>query len=60
MYVSCQNGHYDVAELLIRYGASLEAKYKGFYTPLYIAAQKGHLKILKLLIEQGADIEQKW
>jgi ankyrin repeat protein len=60
LYVACQNGHYDVVEWLIRCGASLEAKYKGFYTPLYIAAQKGHLKILKLLIENGADIEQKW
>jgi len=54
---------YEIAKLLIEYGADVNAKYQGYsdgkdkgYTPLIYAAGDGGENLLMLLIENGAEI----
>lgn len=56
LYIASQNGHADVAELLIDHGAEIETKFNT-YTPLYIASQNNRKKVVDLLLRKGANIE---
>lgn len=50
--------HAPMAELLIRYGADVNARDDRFYhRPLHLAAKMGHLSVAKTLLAHGADIE---
>src|SRR5512135_1544672 len=50
--------HAPMAELLIRYGADVNARDDWFYLrPLHLAAKMGHLSVAKTLLAHGADIE---
>jgi hypothetical protein len=52
-------GHPDVAGLLIRNGANLEARDNEGFTPFLIAAQNGDTLILEMLRKLGVDIYEK-
>jgi ankyrin repeat protein len=57
--MAAQNGHLEVAKLLIICGANVnQATRQDGFTPLCIAAQYGHLKVAKLLIKSQADVNQ--
>lgn len=47
--------HFDIAKLLVEYGADVNAKQQEGYTPLHEAAQNGQLEMVMLLLEHGAD-----
>ena len=55
MYIAAQNGHLDVARLLLGRGAHPNAAITDGATPLYIAAQNGHLEVARLLLDRGAN-----
>jgi len=49
------NGNAEIAELLVRAGADLEAATRlGAHRPLHIAAKEGHGRIVTMLAELGA------
>ncbi|KAK4695531.1 hypothetical protein P7C71_g2236, partial [Lecanoromycetidae sp. Uapishka_2] len=48
-------GHYEVARILVKHGASLKS---GLYSkPLLLASERGHKDIMSLLIKAGADVQ---
>ena len=61
---ACTGPHgYEIAKLLIEYGADVNAKYRGYsngkdkgYTSLIYAVGDGEYKLLILLLENGAEI----
>ena len=60
LMLACQNGHTEIAALLIEKGADKEAKDNLGWTPLMAAAcQNGHTEIAALLIDKGAHKEAK-
>jgi ankyrin repeat protein len=63
---AAMHGRADVAELLIAFGADMNAKDNLFgETPLHYAiaacqfAPQGHLEVAQLLIQRGADVNAK-
>jgi hypothetical protein len=58
LYLAAQNGHADVAKLLLDASADRDKASNAGVTPLYIAAEKGHADIAKLLLDAGADRDQ--
>lgn len=59
IHSACAISHFDIAELLIRYRADVNAKQMEGVTPLHSAAYNGQTKLSKLLIDNGADINAK-
>ena len=55
--LACFFGHYDVAEYLVKAGASLNSRSHNRLkaAPLQSATARGHRKIAKMLLERGAD-----
>lgn len=51
MHNACSYGHYEVAELLVRHGASVNVADLWKFTPLHEAAAKGKYEICKLLLK---------
>ncbi len=47
--------HDDIAQLLLAYGADVNAPQADEFTPLHGAAQNGQIDMVKLLCEHGAD-----
>ena len=56
LHVAAQNGHKDVANLLLDNNADVSASRKDSTTPLYLAAQTGHTDVVKLLLDYKADV----
>ncbi|KAK9744180.1 Ankyrin repeats (3 copies) [Popillia japonica] len=66
---ACENGHTDVADLLLQYGADLdlllqygadlEHESEGGRTPLMKACRAGHLCTVQFLISKGADVRRQ-
>ena len=56
LYRAAQNGHNDIAKILIEAGADVNKQDKDWETALYRAAVNGHNDIAKILIEAGADV----
>ncbi|EHK23069.1 uncharacterized protein TRIVIDRAFT_151071 [Trichoderma virens Gv29-8] len=58
---AAQNGHEAVVrlllELLLEYGADVEAHNGDGQTPLWRAAANGHEAVVRLLLKHGADVE---
>lgn len=56
---ACENGHTDVAEILLMYGANLEHESEGGRTPMMKACRAGHLCTVKFLINRGASVNKQ-
>lgn len=56
---ACENGHTDVAEVLLMYGAVLEHESEGGRTPLMKACRAGHLCTVKFLLSRGANVNKQ-
>jgi ankyrin repeat protein len=55
LHLACENGHVDVAIVLIEHGANINAKGLGDDTPLHTAIIFGYLDVVQALLERGAD-----
>src|SRR5262249_48038261 len=53
-----EEGHSEVARLLIEAGADVRAKSKGGFSPLLYAARQGDLATGRMLVERGADANE--
>lgn len=56
LYISCNNEHHNVAQLLLSKGADMNLCYKDGLSPLMAACFKGYDSIVQLLLNHGADI----
>ena len=59
LYDAAQYGYKDIAELLIKYKANVNAKDKFGWTPLHAAVAEGHKEVAGLLIAKGAKVNAK-
>ncbi len=64
LYVAVENGHAEVAALLIEAGADIEARtyialHYWRWTPLMVAVHWGHTSVAELLIAAGADVNAR-
>ena len=58
LFTACEEGHTEVASLLLTNGAAVnQAKGDGI-TPLYIACYGGHTEVASLLLTNGAAVNQ--
>lgn len=55
MHEACNHNHYNVAQILCKAGANVNARGLDDDTPLHDAAIVGQLRLVKLLVERGAD-----
>jgi ankyrin repeat protein len=51
---ACQNGHRDVAELLLDRGADVRQAQQGGWTALMLARATAHADVIELLLSRGA------
>lgn len=57
LHVAASRGQYNVAQLLIDYGADVQGPTdNGEWTPLVFASYRGHYEMAKVLIENGAGV----
>ncbi|KID91648.1 ankyrin repeat protein [Metarhizium guizhouense ARSEF 977] len=56
LHLAAENGHADMARLLLDNGAQVNAASARGYTPLMLAAHNGHADTVSILIRSGADI----
>lgn len=59
LQLAVENGHKDVAELLLANKADVEAKSHGGWSPLLNAVFGGHKDIVELLVTNKADVNYK-
>lgn len=57
LFISAQNGHRAVLQLLLTAGAKPDAARSDGATPLWIAAQMGNDHIVKCLLQHGAFVD---
>lgn len=57
LHHACYNGHLDLAELIVKAGAAVDAPAIGNATPLMRAIEICRLDIVYFLIDAGADIQ---
>lgn len=57
LHHACYNGHLDIAELIVKAGAAVDAPAIGNATPLMRAIEICRLDIVYFLIDAGADIQ---
>jgi ankyrin repeat protein len=63
LHIAANNGHAEIAALLVNAGADIEAGARVYpdnrvfnATPLIVAAQQGHTKVAEVLINAGANV----
>ena len=59
LHIAVERGYKDIAELLIKHGADVNAKDRYGETPLHYAARVGRRDIAELLIKHGANVNAK-
>jgi TonB family protein len=59
LHNAAQNGHKDVAELLLANKAEVNVKDNSGYTALHMAARYGHKGVVELLLANKADVNAK-
>jgi hypothetical protein len=57
LHYSAENGHVEIAGLLLQNGAEVNVRSNYGNTPLHLAAIRGQVDVLHLLVENGADFE---
>ena len=57
LHLACQEGQFDVVEILIEYQASITAINSNKYTPLHLAAANGHVQVAEYLLQEEAPID---
>ena len=55
MHVAAFNGFVAIVNMLISYGADVNARDQKAVTPLHIAALRGHVNVVQVLLAAGAD-----
>lgn len=56
LHLAAQNGHFEIAEILLRGGVNRDARTKLDRTALHLAAQVGSLEVVDLLLIHGSDV----
>ncbi|MCK5127739.1 MAG: ankyrin repeat domain-containing protein [candidate division Zixibacteria bacterium] len=56
LHYACQEGHYDIVNLLLNNSADINIVTEDCDAPLFMATIGGHLDIVKLLIKKGCEI----
>ncbi|MEJ1241377.1 ankyrin repeat domain-containing protein [Chryseolinea sp. T2] len=59
LHSACAISNYEIAALLIKAGADVNARQHSGVTPLHSAAHNGQAKLAKLLIDNGSDVNVK-
>ena len=57
-YIVWQDGHVEVARVLLDHGAVVDMPTDSFESPLTLAACGGHIELAALLITRGANLEE--
>uniref|UniRef100_A0A336MKV2 CSON001140 protein n=1 Tax=Culicoides sonorensis TaxID=179676 RepID=A0A336MKV2_CULSO len=56
LHKACYNNNYEMAQLLLRFNADIEAQTEMEWTPLHSAAKWNNAKLVALLLQHGANI----
>ncbi|KAF7982264.1 hypothetical protein HWV62_29505 [Athelia sp. TMB] len=56
LLISCEEGHFEIARVLLDSGANVNSKGGRYGMTLQAACVGGHLELAKLLVERGADV----
>jgi ankyrin repeat protein len=59
LHHAAASGDDDIAKILLRHGARIDAEAPAKFTPLMIAAREGQESTVRLLLEEGADANRK-
>ena len=58
LFLACENGHAEVAQLLLNHEAEIERAREDGWTPLLVACEKGHVDAARVLLEMGAEVDR--
>ncbi|KAJ5832569.1 hypothetical protein N7474_000880 [Penicillium riverlandense] len=57
LWLAARNGHKEVVEVLLNYGADIEIRSPTGLTPLAIASREGRDEVMELLLHRGAKVD---
>jgi hypothetical protein len=57
LMTAARHGYLPIVEMLLEYGANVNAREIDGWSPLMIAAENGHPEVVRVLIENGADVK---
>ena len=56
LHLASENGHLDLARMLVERGADMSAQRNDGSTALHLASENGHVDLAQMLVERGADV----
>ena len=59
LHLAACEGHSGPIDILIKFGAQIDARTNNYRTPLHIACIRGNLSVIQSLVKFGADINAK-
>ncbi|TRM57323.1 ankyrin repeat-containing domain protein, partial [Schizophyllum amplum] len=59
LHRAAEDGHLELARLLVDHGADIEAQEEEGRTPLHLTAEGGHCEVARFLIDKGADVDSR-
>jgi ankyrin repeat protein len=59
LHIAAIRGDIDAVQILLDYGAEINAQGEGGYTPLHEAVEQGHYDIVELLFKNGSSVSIK-